>query len=470
MSQSLYTAMSGISAATTNLEVISNNISNVNTPGYKSSSVNFSDVYYDTLSSGSVASSNSGGTNPKQIGVGTTVSSITKNFNAGSSSSTGVNTDLMISGNGFFTVQGPNDTTYYTRAGDFTFDDSGNLVTSDGYKVLGTDSILSTKTSKTNVQYPTSLVAVVEGNQNMDSIPVKNYNAVDSTITQGTFSIQITTTSVSGGTTTSTTISTTLSVSSTIASSGTTADLIADLQAQLTAAGISTSQVSIGTSGGKITLTTGTGVSLGFKSSPTDTSNFVKDTGLSSTTTTTSTTGATVYTSSILDKTASLSHLENIQEPIKKSTVSIKSDGSLEVTYSDGSVLSAELDNTTGTYHFVYTTADHISVSGSELTVSPDVAKPANFVIQLATVTNTDGLIQMGSNFYKAGANSGETTFTVGSQMSAGSIKSGYLESSNVDLSAELSKMILAQRAVESNSRVFSTTSDVMSTIVQMGR
>jgi len=121
MSQSLYTAMGGINAATTQIQVVSNNVANIDTTAFKASSVNFEDVYSTTISSGSVATSSSGGTNPIQEGVGTKVSSISKDFNAGSSVATGTSTDLMIKGSGFFTVT-DGSSTYYTRAGNFSFD------------------------------------------------------------------------------------------------------------------------------------------------------------------------------------------------------------------------------------------------------------------------------------------------------------------------------------------------------------
>jgi flagellar hook protein FlgE len=107
MSQSLYTAMGGISAAQTDLNVVSNNIANLNTTGYKSSSVNFSDVYYTTLSSGTGTSQTTGGTNPMQVGIGVQVSAISKDFSSGTWVATGKTTDLMIQGGGFFTAMSP---------------------------------------------------------------------------------------------------------------------------------------------------------------------------------------------------------------------------------------------------------------------------------------------------------------------------------------------------------------------------
>ena len=189
MSQSLYTSMGGIAAATTELSVISNNVANINTTAFKSSSVQFSDVYSTTLSYGSVATTESGGTNPIQIGVGVEVSSVSTDFSTGSWISTGSDTDLMINGSGFFTVEAPDGSTYYTRAGDFSIDANGNLVTTDGYKVLGTDSTLSSTSSGTTVQIPTSITATVQGNENLGTELMSNLNGIDNTITQGYFTV-----------------------------------------------------------------------------------------------------------------------------------------------------------------------------------------------------------------------------------------------------------------------------------------
>ena len=120
------------------LDVIGNNIANVNTVGYKESDMNFADALSQTLGS------NSAGV--MQLGSGVVTSSIATQFTQGSTSSTGVASDLAISGNGFFVVQDPSSgEDYVTRDGDFTVDSSGYLVTSNGMRLQGyTDSALST--------------------------------------------------------------------------------------------------------------------------------------------------------------------------------------------------------------------------------------------------------------------------------------------------------------------------------------
>ena len=140
MMRSLFSGVSGLKNHQTRMDVIGNNISNVNTTGFKSSRVNFTDMLSQTLTGASAPQENQGGTNPKQIGLGSSVSAIDLLFTNGSVQSTGKNTDLCLSGNGLFVVSSDAKGTnkYYTRNGAFEFDAKGNYVQSgNGMYVLG---------------------------------------------------------------------------------------------------------------------------------------------------------------------------------------------------------------------------------------------------------------------------------------------------------------------------------------------
>lgn len=460
MSQSLYTAMGGIAAATTELQVISNNVANINTTAFKASSVNFADVFSTTISSGSVSSGNSGGTNPIQVGVGVQVSAISKDFSSGSWVSTGGDTDLMIGGSGFFTVQSTDNKIYYTRAGDFSFDDSGNLVTSGGTKVLGTNSILSSTSSGDTVYIPQTIISDVAGNENIASKSINDLNNVKGNITSGVFTINVT----DFGATTSHEVKIYVEPND-VDANATVQTLTDSIQSQLGGTGVTATC----TDGAlKFTINPAVAKALSFGATDnSDTSNVVARTNLANSTLNATT---NTYSSKVLDYTANVSELTSASEAISRSTYSVNTDGSVQVTYTNGDTLSVQLGSDNATYEFVYTTSEGVEISGNNCTVDANVAVPANFVIQLATITNTDGLISVGSNLFKAGPNSGDIAYTVGGEMGAGELKSGGLESSNVDLSEELSNMILAQRAIQANSRVFTTTSDTMDTIVNMGR
>jgi len=138
---------SGISAVKTfskSLEVIGDNIANVNSTGFKESRVTNQDNFSETLEFSSSGAANAGGaggaigTNSMQIGSGTSVASISQQFTQGVLSTTAGPADLGVSGKGFFKVQ--NSATaefFYTRAGDFRLDDTGKMLTNQGYQVMG---------------------------------------------------------------------------------------------------------------------------------------------------------------------------------------------------------------------------------------------------------------------------------------------------------------------------------------------
>jgi flagellar hook protein FlgE len=126
---SFSTSLSGVEAASQDLAVISNNLANLNTTAYKNQEANFKDFFYQTLGT-------DGAGDPTQIGAGSVVDSVISAFTQGTIGSTGVPTDMAIQGSGFFVVQ-DGGSTLYTRAGDFSQNDPGFLVTSNGGYVLG---------------------------------------------------------------------------------------------------------------------------------------------------------------------------------------------------------------------------------------------------------------------------------------------------------------------------------------------
>lgn len=136
MLRSLFAGISGLRVNQTMLDVTGNNIANANTIGFKSSTTVFQDTLSQMLTASSAANANRGGTNPVQIGLGVQVAETSGNFTQGSNETTGVGTDMMLNGDGFFVVQSGNTNTY-TRAGAFHFDNSGNLVAADGKYVMG---------------------------------------------------------------------------------------------------------------------------------------------------------------------------------------------------------------------------------------------------------------------------------------------------------------------------------------------
>lgn len=577
MSQSLYTAMGGVSAAQTSLNVISNNIANINTTAFKSSSTNFSEVYSSTMSSGTAASGTTGGINPMQVGLGVQVSSISKDFTSGTWVATGKTTDLMLEGDGFFTVQSPDGQKFYTRAGDFSFDSDGDLVTSSGFKVLGTSSLLASTTSTVPVHIPQKLVREIIANSatwnealtdlNNCSLTDGNFNLVvngSNTLTlnvdtgnyttmgqiAGSLQTQIdaastladnrataagtAATDVGDASTDAATAYTTgatmtsalrddiydlVDASSTYADSALALGIMSqtqhdtltasvanarsltlaaynagsgnmtttmrdDIQAAVTSiqnvlTAVQTSQTAIHDAYDNVTVACNAGTAgtiqfgvdgvhataLSFEAASSNQSNFVQQTGLS-----TAAIEDDTYKSKVLDYTVSVTQVTNIEDSTAVNSYSIGDDGSVEATYANGDTLSVKLSSDGNNYEFEYTTAENVKITGAKVDMDPNVAKIANFVIQLASITNNEGLLSVGNNLFSAGPNCGDIIYSVGTKMGLGNVSSGGLEASNVDLSAQFSNMILAQRAVQANSRVFSTTSDIMDIVVNMGR
>ncbi|MCZ4497971.1 MAG: hypothetical protein JWQ74_524 [Marmoricola sp.] len=136
MLRSLFAGISGLRVNQTMLDVTGNNIANANTTGFKSSSTVFQDTLSQMLTGSSAANANRGGTNPIQVGLGVQLAATNANFTQGSTQSTGRPTDLMIQGDGLFVTKKGSEQ-LYTRAGAFTFDNTGTLVGPTGNRVQG---------------------------------------------------------------------------------------------------------------------------------------------------------------------------------------------------------------------------------------------------------------------------------------------------------------------------------------------
>ncbi len=136
MIRSMSSALSGLRNHQTMLDVVGNDIANVSTIGFKSSSTVFADVLSQTLSGAGAPGGQTGGTNPAQIGLGSRLVGTVQSFTQGAIQRTGRSTDVAIQGDGFFVV-GNAGQNFYTRAGAFNLDAGGNLVTPDGMFVQG---------------------------------------------------------------------------------------------------------------------------------------------------------------------------------------------------------------------------------------------------------------------------------------------------------------------------------------------
>jgi len=161
LSTSLFAGVSGLRDHQTMMDVIGDNISNINTIGFKGSRVTFADTFNQFITAGTNPTDTTGGTNSSQIGLGSTVSSIDRNWNQGTFEQTGITTDLALQGNAMFVLKS-NGVTEYTRAGNFSFDANGRLVSSQTGaivqgKVANSSGVIPPGNSLSDIKIDTSM-------------------------------------------------------------------------------------------------------------------------------------------------------------------------------------------------------------------------------------------------------------------------------------------------------------------------
>ncbi|MDD3594344.1 MAG: flagellar hook-basal body complex protein [Candidatus Gastranaerophilales bacterium] len=463
MSQALFSAISGMTTSQSKIDVVADNIANMNTVGFKASNLNFKNLYSRMLSSGSSPTSNAGGTNPMQVGLGVAIGSITRDFTAGTVQSTGRSQDLNIQGIGFFTIRNSNGSIGLTRDGNFTLDSEGYLVTANGNKIYGTNKALNNISSNEFVRVPPSLNMVASG-KDLTSGSAGNLDSLNNaSITQGKFTFNV----YDG-----TSLLSTINIDTT---SPIQAVSLKDIQDRINAAIAADPALSDGTDqtvSAKVNTDGTFSISIGAAGSlvtptkiefgdSTDTSNFLVETGIS-----TSTLDTGAYTSKILSYQATIAPPNNSEATQSKTSYSVSDTGALEAVYSNGDKITVEDKN--GSIVLKYITSSGMTIGSDDITVVNNAIKAENLQLQLATVMNEEGLISTGGNIFVTGPNTGSMTFSSGNTNGFGSIGSAGLESSNVNLSIEFANMIIAQRAIDANSRVFSASSEVLQRLVNM--
>ncbi|PAV30007.1 flagellar basal body rod protein FlgG [Virgibacillus profundi] len=137
MLRSMYAGISGMKNFQTKLDVIGNNIANVNTAGFKKGRVTFQDMMSQTTAGAQGPTATRGGVNPMQVGLGSQMGTIDNIHTQGFRQTTNNPLDLQLEGDGMFVLQDADDSTYYTRAGNFYLDDNDNIVNPDGYYLRG---------------------------------------------------------------------------------------------------------------------------------------------------------------------------------------------------------------------------------------------------------------------------------------------------------------------------------------------
>ncbi|MFZ0744093.1 MAG: flagellar hook protein FlgE [Terracidiphilus sp.] len=417
--------LTGLNADSTALNTIANDLSNMSTTAFKSQSTNFSDLFYQQIGS-------TGGGDPIQVGAGTKVAANETDFTQGSINSTGNATDVALNGNGFFVAANGDGLQEYTRAGDFSLTSNGDLVTSGGLNVMGypaVNGVVNTNAPLTAINIPVGQVEQPQATSTLNMTA----NLDDTSPTGTAFPAQVTVFDSLGtphiATVTYTqTATNTWSYSAALPASDFTSGTVTPVTGSMTfdvngnlqsVTPIGGAQTPVGTAAGDIssiplsfsgladgaaTLNMGWNL-LGSSGSP---------------------------TISQVDATSAVSGtLQDGYAPGQYQSFTIGSDGTVTVTYSNQQ--------------------------------KQNVGQLA-----LANVTNVQGLQMLGDGDYATTLASGTASVSTSGTAGLGTLQDGALEGSNVNISAEFSNLIIAQRAFEANSKAVTTFDTVTQETINM--
>lgn len=416
MLRSMFSGVSGLRSHQTMVDTIGNNIANVNTFGFKSSTVVFQDLLSQVISGAGLPTDEVGGTNPSQVGLGVKVGGITTNFGQGAAQLTGRSTDLSIQGDGFFMVENAAGEQLFTRSGSLNFDALGRLVTSSGDIVQGW-SADNTGAINNNAGASDIIMPLGQQLQPQETSTVSMGGNLDASAPTGTVVTSSIVVYDQQGTAYNVTIDFTKSAADTwdvTASSDTdgdgTPDALTTAGGPITfdpttgevATGSITLDMGVGTFPGPITLDTG---------APGDPDALVQYAGPS---------GA----AALFQDGYELGTLQSF---------TIGADGVVTGVFSNGR--------------------------------NRPLAQLA-----LANFTNPGGLEKAGNSAYRATVNSGNAQIGAPGSGGRGTLLSSTLEMSNVDLAREFTNLIIAQRGYQANSRVITSSDELLQELVNLKR
>ncbi|KQB58433.1 flagellar hook protein FlgE [Acidovorax sp. SD340] len=419
--------LSGLNAASKNLDVIGDNIANSNTVGFKASRAEFAEMVASAIGS-------AGGSN---AGIGVEVGAVAQQFTQGNLTITGNSLDVAINGNGFFTLTLPDGTAAYTRSGNFKLDKEGNMITNDNASVMGypVDPVtgLRTGTDPIPMVFPTA-----------EPIPAKQ----TTTITAA-FNLDARATDAAGNpaatppipATPRATYGTSINVFDSqgvakpvslyfqkpaTANTWDVYDALDDPTAVPPVVATPIGQITFDNNGaitGPVATPPATGFSLPLTINPTPPNP----------------NNLPTYTVDV--------SLDKVTQFGKKFAVSnLSQDG-----YTSGELTGINIEN-----------------NGMIMTRYSNGVTRAEGQLALSSFRNTQGLASVGSNNWVATFESGQPVVGTATDGSFGSLRSGALEDSNVDLTAELVNMMIAQRAYQANAQTIKTQDQVMSTLVNL--
>ena len=506
---SFYIPLTGLDADSTALNTVANNLANMNTTGYKSQSVHFSDLFYQQIGS-------TGSGNPIQLGAGAKVSSIATDFSNGSPSSTGVDTNVALQGNGFFVV---NDgaTSLLTRAGNFSLDASGNLITANGLSVMGfpaMNGVVDTNSPITPIHIPVGEVEAPSATTSFGMKATLNSGAAVGSTLSGKVQVYDSLGSSYQATVTYTKTGTnawsySISMPDTLQSNSS------------TTAGTTTVSYNFGSSGGamatvnpatNLTITgpNASGVSTtitppavtageSLTQYANDLTAALSASGITATVTTSaagqlsiSGPGISTLGSVIQDPIASVSANGNLtfdsngnlvspSTDVGGITFSGLSDGASNMSMNwalfgtDGAANLSQINQTSAVSSTIqngFASGNYTGFSiGSDGTVTATFNNGQKLNVgqlALGNVVNLQGLEHLGDGDYATTLASGTATIGISGTSGLGTMVGGALEASNVNIAAEFSELIIAQRAFEANSKAVTTFDTIAQETINM--
>lgn len=403
--------LSGLAASGEALNIISNNLANLNTDGYKDQSANFQDLFYQNYGS-------DGAGDPIQVGAGSEVGSTATNFSDGSLQNTGVSSNAAITGNGFFVTEQANGTVQYTRAGDFTVNSAGQLVTAQGQTVMGYPAV-------NGVVNQGAVLSPLLVGQGQNSPP-----AASTTMQQQT--------NLNASATVGTTYSTPMTVYDSLGESH-----VLTFNYTMSAPNTWTYQVTLpaadtGGAGAPTVVANGT---LNFDSS----GNLTSPLG-----------SVPVAITGLADGAANMNVAWSLTEPSGNSLVTQVASPSTTASTDQNGYVSGTLQN--------FTIMQDGTIDGQ----FSNGQTQAIGQIALASFANSQGLQLDGGSSYQSTLASGAAVIGTANSGGRGTITGGAVELSNVDISTEFTNLIVVQRAFEADARVVTTFDSVSSSTINL--
>ncbi|HEX4036785.1 MAG TPA: flagellar hook protein FlgE [Acidobacteriaceae bacterium] len=405
--------LSGLAASSDSLNVIANNLSNLNTDGYKDESLNFADVFNQVQGV-------SGNGDPIQIGSGVQIDGQTSNLTNGTVSNTGIASNVALQGNGFFVVQGAvNGLTSFTRSGDFTVNSQGQLVSQSGQLVMG---------------YP-AVNGVVSTSSALGPISVNQASNIPA-VSTSSFSMD---TNLNAGAAVGDQFSTPITVYDSLGTSHVLNVTYTNTAASTWSYNISIPSSDVGGTGTATTLATGTLTfdSSGNLTSPASPVAGINISGLADG-------AAPMNLSWSLTGSGGASYLT--QQDATSATSSTSQNGYGVGTLTGYSILSD------GTVEGQFSNNQTLSLGK----------------LAVASFANPQGLTELGGNDFQATFASGTPNIGQAGAGGNGTITGGAVEESNVNLSTEFANMIVAQQTYEANAKVLTTMDQVSQATIQL--